>query len=139
MPKSLMSQSRFRHCEDPGLDPGDAAIQGNILRPWIASPGVRPGRNDGGAVRLTRRTLLGASAALLAAPLAARAQTQAPAPGSAVIDVNRARAAPIPIAFSDFGSDLGRQITGVVNNDLTNCGLFRAVGGGPEAAASSET
>jgi TolB protein len=92
-------------------------------------------RSDG----MRRRTLLGASAALLAVPLAARGQTEAPAPGSAVIDVNRARAAPIPIAFSDFGSDLGRQIAGVVNNDLTNCGLFRAVGGGPEAAASSET
>jgi len=94
---------------------------------------------------LNRRGLLRISAAVLAAPLAARAQSaaqappaapppaaatpaaQAPAAGqSAVIDVNRARVAPIPIAIPDFpGSDLGRQMTQVIANDLGNCGLFK--------------
>ncbi|HUN44088.1 MAG TPA: Tol-Pal system beta propeller repeat protein TolB [Acetobacteraceae bacterium] len=55
----------------------------------------------------------------------------APGAPSAVIDVNRARAAPIPIAIPDFvGSDgdsaqLGREIAGVITNDLGNCGLFK--------------
>jgi len=50
---------------------------------------------------------------------------------SAVIDVNRARAAPIPIAVPDFaGSDgasaqFGRDIAQVITTDLGNCGLFR--------------
>ena len=118
-----------RRCDDPRLDPGNAASQGAVRRPRIASPGFRRGRNDG----ISRRRLLGVTASLIAAPLAARAE----APGSAVIDVNRARAAPIPIAIADFGSGLGHQMAGVVASDLTNCGLFRAVGGG--APGSGET
>ena len=93
------------------------------------------GMNDGG---LNRRGLLGISAALLVAPSAARAQTgtaPAAAGSSAVIDVNRARAAPIPIAIPDLGSDLGRQIAGVVTNDLANCGLFRPISGAGSSAA----
>jgi TolB protein len=60
-----------------------------------------------------------------AAPAAAGGQP------SAVIDVDRARAAPIPIAIPDLvGSDgnstqLGRDIAQVITNDLGNCGLFR--------------
>jgi TolB protein len=90
----------------------------------------------------SRRTLLGAAAAGLLTPVAARAQTPpaAPAAGaaaassgdqSAVIDVNRARAAPIPIAIPDFaGADpqsatLGHNIAQVIINDLGNCGLFK--------------
>jgi TolB protein len=52
---------------------------------------------------------------------------------SAVIDVNRARAAPIPIAIPDFvGADpasvtLGHNIAQVITNDLGNCGLFRPI------------
>jgi TolB protein len=52
---------------------------------------------------------------------------------SAVIDVNRARAAPIPIAIPDFvGGDpasatLGHNIAQVITNDLGNCGLFRPI------------
>jgi TolB protein len=45
-----------------------------------------------------------------------------------VIDVNRARAAPIPIAIPDLsGSPLGAQIAGVITSDLANCGLFRPI------------
>jgi TolB protein len=89
---------------------------------------------------LGRRDLVARSAALLAVPLAApllapraaRAQ-QAAAPGgqSAVIDVDRARAAPIPIALpalvgSGGGTEqLGRDIAGVITNNLSRCGLFR--------------
>ncbi len=61
------------------------------------------------------------------------AQT-APAPAaggggqSAVIDVNRARSEPIPIAITDLaGDDLGRQISGVVSADLARSGLFRPI------------
>jgi TolB protein len=88
--------------------------------------------------RVGRRLLLGGSTALFAAPFAARAQGVAPgggsappAPGaaagqSAVIDVNRARTDPIPIAIPDLGGDqLGRQISGVITDDLARCGLFR--------------
>ena len=99
------------------------------------------GMNDGVAPGLNRRGLLGVSAALLVAPLAARAQAPAaPAAAagtSAVIDVNRARAAPIPIAIPDLGSDLGRQIAGVVTNDLANCGLFRPISGAGGAAPAA--
>ncbi|MBV9656042.1 MAG: Tol-Pal system protein TolB, partial [Acetobacteraceae bacterium] len=69
-----------------------------------------------------------------------RAQA-APASGqSAVIDVNRARTDPIPIAIPDFGGEaMGRQIAGVVTADLARCGLFRPIdsaafiGAGPGA------
>ncbi len=47
---------------------------------------------------------------------------------SAVIDVNRARSEPIPIAITDLaGDDLGRQISGVVSADLARSGLFRPI------------
>ncbi|HUB10326.1 MAG TPA: Tol-Pal system beta propeller repeat protein TolB [Acetobacteraceae bacterium] len=96
-----------------------------------------------------RPLLLGAAgtAMALAARVPVRAQPAPPpatapgappatapgAPGepSAVITVDRARAAPIPIAIPDFaGSDgdsaqLGRNIAGVVTSDLGNCGLFK--------------
>jgi TolB protein len=82
------------------------------------------------------------SAAMLAARVPVLAQTVLPhaagAPAasgggqSAVIDVNRARAAPIPIAVPDLVGDgasaqLGAQISGVIRNDLGNCGLFRPI------------
>ena len=98
---------------------------------------------------VSRRLLLAGaagSAATFAARVPVRAQPAPPpsaAPGaaapdaaaggapSAVIDVNRARAAPIPIAIPDMvGQDgnsaqLGRDIAQVITNDLGNCGLFR--------------
>ncbi len=95
---------------------------------------------------LRRRSLLGGvagTAALFGAPAMVRAQAVAPprgpaagAPGggqSAVIDVNRARTDPIPIALPGMtGSDgasaqLGQDIMGVVTSDLANCGLFRPI------------
>ncbi len=97
-----------------------------------------------------RRGLLAGAAgfaAMLAARIPVLAQTAPPVPAapaggrpsasaagqSAVIDVDRARAAPIPIAIPDLdGADadatqLGAQISSVVTNDLGNCGLFRAI------------
>jgi TolB protein len=85
------------------------------------------------------------SAAMLAARAPVLAQTAPPpvanqsaagpaAGGStAVIDVNRARSAPIPIAIPDLvgfdaaSAQLGAQISSVIRNDLGNCGLFRAI------------
>ena len=86
-----------------------------------------------------RPLLFGAAgtAMTLAARVPVLAQLAAPAPSggaggqSAVIDVNHARSAPIPIAIPDLiGGDgnsaqLGRDIAQVITNDLGNCGLFR--------------
>ncbi len=93
---------------------------------------------------ISRRSLLAGaagSAALLAAPAAVRAQALAPPPAtgaptggrSAVIDVNRARTDPIPIAISPLGggdgasAQLGQEISGVISNDLARSGLFRPI------------
>ncbi len=115
------------------------------IRRWpIPAPGPGFGR---------RGLLAGAagSAALLAARVPVLAQTAPPpvaSPGggqgakpgggpaggqTAVIDVDRARAAPIPIAIPDLvgldgaSAQLGAEISGVVRNDLGNCGLFRII------------
>ena len=87
---------------------------------------------------LGRRGLIGAAAASAwALPAAAQQPPAAPAPAgkpgapSAVIDVNRARAAPIPIAIPSFSGgtsanpNLGRDMAAVVTADLANCGLFK--------------
>jgi TolB protein len=85
---------------------------------------------------LGRRGLIGGAATMFALPAAAE-QATAPAPAgnpgaaSAVIDVNRARAAPIPIAIPSFSGgtsanpNLGRDMAAVVTSDLANCGLFK--------------
>jgi TolB protein len=92
--------------------------------------------------RVTRRGMIGTTmAATLALP--AFAQNAAPAAGggqSAVIDVNRARTAPIPIAIPAFGggTDAG-DLVGVISNDLNRCGLFRIVDGSGVANASAGT
>ena len=87
---------------------------------------------------------LAGTAAFLAPPgalgqtltLPSRGAPPAGAPGgaSAVIDVNRARTDPIPIAVPDFaaigGGDAGRlarDIAQVITNNLVRCGLFRPV------------
>ena len=84
---------------------------------------------------LGRRGLIGATACLLAAP-AALAQTAPDAAAqaqSAVIDVNRARVAPIPIALPNFTTDnpaladLAARIVGVITDDLARSGLFRTI------------
>lgn len=68
------------------------------------------------------------SAVLAAAPQAVRAQTTGGTGGSAVIDVNGARSAPIPIAITDLGGGpLGPEISAIVTNDLARCGLFRPI------------
>ncbi len=79
-----------------------------------------------------RGLLAGAAGLITAAPVPVLAQAVAPAGGggpSAVIDVNRARAAPIPIAVPDLGGDgsLGQQIAGVISNDLAGSGLFKLI------------
>jgi TolB protein len=111
------------------------------------------------AIWMPRRALLARAAAgaagSLALPALARAQTpQVAAPAapaassgqSAVIDVNRARAAPIPIALPALvGADpssqqVGSDIIQVVANDLASCGLFRVIN--PQAyiqAAAAQT
>jgi TolB protein len=79
-------------------------------------------------VLIGRRGLIAAGvagSAFALAPLAAHAQGKT-ADGSAVIDVNRARNEPIPIAVPDLGgSSLGAQMAGVINANLERCGLFK--------------
>ncbi len=81
--------------------------------------------------QVTRRRLFAGTGAGLLAAGAARAQSAPIAstggPG-AVIDVNRARTDPIPIALPNFGgSALGAEMTGVISADLARCGLFRPI------------
>src|SRR5579883_1669286 len=88
------------------------------------------------ALPLSRRSLLAGSGAILAAPASALAQA-GPPPSvggqTAVIDVNRARTDPIPIAIPPLrGSDgnsaqLGQDMTAVITNDLARSGLFRPI------------
>jgi TolB protein len=83
---------------------------------------------------VSRRGLaIGAAALLL--PERAFAQSAAPSPADAAIVVDRARTDPIPIAvpaFAGAGADgdagrLGRDIAGVINNNLSRSGLFRSI------------
>jgi TolB protein len=66
-----------------------------------------------------------------AAPAQAASAGGAAGEPSAVITVDKARAAPIPIAIPDLAgadgssAELGRNISQVITNDLGNCGLFR--------------
>jgi TolB protein len=85
-----------------------------------------------------RRGLIAGAAGLLAtAPIPVFAQAVAP-PGSgsgpsAVIDVNRARTEPIPIAIPDLGgpdgasAQLGHDMAAVISADLARSGLFRLI------------
>ena len=83
-----------------------------------------------------RGVIAGAAGLLGAAPVPVLAQQVAPPGGggqSAVIDVNRARTEPIPIALPDLGgpdgasAQLGSEIAGVISNDLGRSGLFRLI------------
>jgi TolB protein len=91
---------------------------------------------------LSRRGVLGSGAAGLLVPGFARAQSSlgggAPAPAAApdsgpAINVSGAQNAPIPIAIPVFNdpsgapSDVGAQMTQVLNDDLGHCGLFRPI------------
>jgi TolB protein len=122
---------------------GDRLTPGAMIHTETLS-GRQP--RHSGLIQLNRRGLLAGGAGLLASPLllsrafaqtapaapAAAAPTGA-APGSAEITVDRARTAPIPIAIPDLvagGGDsaqLGRDIAGVITNNLVRCGLFRAI------------
>lgn len=100
-------------------------------------------RRTGPQSGASRRAVLGAGLASglglgFARTAVAATPVAAPAGGatgdqSAVIDVNRARAAPIPIAIPDFAAgdaasaQMGRNIAAVVTADLGNCGLFRPI------------
>ncbi len=86
-----------------------------------------------------RRGLIASAAGLLAAaPIPVLAQPVAPPSSggggqSAVIDVNRARTEPIPIAIPDLGgpdgasAGLGHDIASVISADLARSGLFRLI------------
>lgn len=85
-----------------------------------------------------RGVIAGAAGLLAAAPIPVLAQPGAPHPSggggpSAVIDVNRARTEPIPIAIPDLGgpdgasAQLGHDIAGVISADLARSGLFRLI------------
>jgi TolB protein len=85
---------------------------------------------------LRRRSLLvGAAGLLTPVPVMAEAQSGQQASGgqTAAIDVTRARTEPIPIAIPDLvGADggseqMGRDIAGVISNDLARSGLFRLI------------
>ena len=84
-----------------------------------------------------RRGVLAGTATLLAAPAFAQQQggQQQGSGQTAAITVDRARNEPIPIAIPAFsGGDLASQITGVITNNLTRCGLFKPVGGSQSLA-----
>ena len=83
-----------------------------------------------------RRGLIASAAGLLAAaPIPVLAQQTGPGSSgqSAVIDVNRARTEPIPMAIPDLnGADgasaqLGHDIASVISADLARSGLFRLI------------
>ena len=87
-----------------------------------------------------RDLILGSAAAAMAAAAPQPVHAQALSGGqSAVIDVNRARSEPIPIALPDFtGTDsLGRDIVSVISNDLARSGLFRLVNPGALAGSAA--
>jgi len=85
---------------------------------------------------LGRRGLIAGAAGLIAAPIAVHTHAghaQPASGGSAVIDVNRARNEPVPIAVPELdgadgaSSQLGHDIAGVISNDLARSGLFRLI------------
>lgn len=84
----------------------------------------------------SRRRLIAGTAATLFMPAIARAQQPPPGgagAGSAVIDVNRARTEPIPIAIPALtggGGDsarIGQEMANVITNNLAHSGLFRPI------------
>ncbi len=87
----------------------------------------------------SRRRILGTGAASLIGPAAfgqsllgggatPAAATSGGAGDNSAISVSGAQSAPIPIAISPFDtSGVGAQITGVISDDLSHSGLFRAI------------
>jgi len=87
-----------------------------------------------------RDLIVGSAAAAMAAAAPVPVFAQAVSGGqSAVIDVNRARAEPIPIAIPDFGGSdqLSRDIVSVISNDLSRSGLFRLIAPGGVAGSTT--
>jgi TolB protein len=85
-----------------------------------------------------RGLIAGAAGLLAAAPIPVLAQGVAPPAGdgggqSAVITVDHARSAPIPIAIPDLGgpdgasAQLGHEMAAVISADLARSGLFRLI------------
>ena len=91
---------------------------------------------------LARRSLL-AGAAVSAAPLLARSpKAQGIGGGNQQpeITVDRARAAPIPIAIPSFaGIPLGAEMTGVITSNLGRSGLFRPISPAAPAGGDGDT
>ena len=86
------------------------------------------------ATSLRRRTFVGAGATItgiLTTPLQSFAQsnTSTHTMQDAEITVDQARTAPIPIIIPDFNNNIGREISGVITNDLNSTGLFRVMAG----------
>lgn len=83
--------------------------------------------------KIGRRSLVAGSASMLAAPALWVRNAAAQTPPTAVIDVDRARTDPIPIAIpalTGSGGDtdrLGRDIAAVITNNLARSGLFRPI------------
>ncbi len=77
----------------------------------------------------SRRRLLGvAGAATLAGPAAFAQSAPATANNGPAIQVSGAQNAPIPIAILPFDTQgVGAQITQVITDDLSRCGLFRTI------------
>ncbi|MCK8785397.1 Tol-Pal system beta propeller repeat protein TolB [Roseomonas sp. NAR14] len=90
-----------------------------------------PARSNNENLTSRRAALLGLGAGLVVPGILARplpAFAQAAAGSGPVIDINRARTNPIPVAIPDFaGGGMGAQIAEVVTNNLRNSGLFRPV------------
>ena len=81
---------------------------------------------------LQRRGFIAAGLAGTATLLAAPGSLHAQGAPSAVIDVNRARTDPIPIAIPDFAGtgeagQIGRDMAQVITDDLARSGLFRPI------------
>jgi TolB protein len=101
----------------------------HIPNPPVGRRGLIAGA--AGVMTATTGILAGATVPVFAQPTA---PPQSGGGGqSAVIDVNRARTAPIPIALPDLNgpdgasAQLGHDIAGVISADLARSGLFRLI------------
>jgi len=52
-----------------------------------------------------------------------------PARAELKIDITQGHSEPMPIAITDFtgGNDIGARVSGVIRNNLENCGLFKSI------------
>jgi TolB protein len=115
-----------------------------MISPQAQDSAMQPTDATGApTIGIGRRGLIAVSAAALVAPAVGRAQAQAPP--TAEITVDRARAAPIPIAIPPLANApgdagrLGLDIAGVISNNLARCGLFRPIDPAAFIAGDGET